>query len=92
MEHVRAGQESCSTRQEGKVPLDPIGPNTHLVAIQCVTNRNFLCSRAFNRPMVLVFLLEVEGDVGFAVHGSDVFDLPRILANEIAAWRPDRHH
>ena len=92
MEHVRAGQESCSTRQERKVPLDPIGPNTHLVAIQRITNRYFLCSDAFNRPMVFVFLLEVEGDVGFAVHGSDVFDLPRILANEIAAWRPDRHH
>ena len=92
IEHVGTRQKGCSTGQEGKVTFDPIGSNTHFMAIEGVMHCDFLGSCAIDQPMVFVLLLDSEGGVGFSVHCYQLLDLSSVFPNEITTWRPNRHH
>ena len=95
--HVVRSRDAIGQREERrravehrKVGVNPVGSHRHLARVHAIVHRDARRAARRDPPAVLRGLLDVQrAATGLRGHG---FDVSLVLAHEVRARRPDRHH
>ena len=88
---VGRGQERRSAVEHREVRLDPVRADAHLPAVDPVGHRDPVGAAGLDAPAVLARLGDCEG-LSRRRGGAHRLDVPGILADQIGAGCPRRHH